>query len=346
MSQTIDFRSDTLTKPTPQMREAIATAEVGDDVFGEDPTVNRLQRRAAEIAGKESALFVPSGTMANQLAVRAQTRLGDEVVMEASCHIVNYEAGGMAAISGALSRQLPGKNGTITAEQIAERLRPKDDHYAPLSLVTLENTHNCAGGVVFPLPEMERIYKLSREHHFAIHIDGARIFNAAVAAGVDVSEYGRCCDTISFCFSKGLGAPVGSVLIGSRETIELAKRMRKMFGGGMRQAGLIAAGALYALENNISRLADDHQRARRLAEGLARLEHFHLPEGLPETNIILVSTDLPCGAPGVAEALSEAGISVLARNQTLMRLVTHLDIIDEHIDRAIETFRHIDRQAN
>lgn len=342
MSQIDDFRSDTITKPNAAMREAIAGAEVGDDVFGEDPTVIQLQERIAAIAGKEAALFVPSGTMANQLAVRSHTRLGDEVLMEASCHIVNYEAGGMAAISGALSRQLAGNNGVITAEQITAFLRHEDDHYAPVTLVTLENTHNCAGGAVFPLSEMERIFALSRRRNFAVHVDGARIFNAATAAGISVADYGRCCDTISICFSKGLGAPVGSALIGSRETIHFARRMRKMFGGGMRQAGLLAAGALYALDHNVKRLTDDHCRARRLAEGLAALDHFSLPQGLPETNIILVETDLSGGAPSVVEALGAAGIKVLPRNQTLMRLVTHLEIDDDSVTRALDCFRRID----
>ena len=345
MSQIVDLRSDTLTVPSPEMRKRMAAAEVGDDVFGEDPTVNRLQAVAAELAGKETALFVPSGTMANQLAVRCQTRLGDEVLMERSCHIINYEAGGMAAISGTLSRQIPGENGKITAAQIEKHLRPQNDHYAPVSLVTLENTHNNAGGTVFPISEMEAIASLARERNFAVHIDGARIFNASVAAGVSVAEYGRFCDTMSFCFSKGLGAPIGSVLTGSVAVIGFARRMRKMLGGGMRQAGIIAAAALYTLEQNIDRLAEDHRRASELATGLAELKHFTLPCGEPETNIILLETDLAGGAPAVVDSLAGEGVLLLPRNEKLMRLVTHLDIDDAGIARALTAFRKIDRDG-
>jgi threonine aldolase len=327
-----------MTRPTTAMRAAIAAAEVGDDVFGEDPTILRLQERAAAIAGKEAALFVPSGTMANQLAIRTQTQPGDEILLEQDSHPFNYESGAPAVLSGAQIRALPGERGVIRAGQIAAALRGTNDHYAPQTLIIVENTHNRAGGAVFPLGEIARISALAREQGLALHMDGARIFNAAVASGQPVAEYARLSDTISFCFSKGLGAPVGSVLAGSRELVGRARRFRKMLGGGMRQAGILAAAALHALDHHVERLAEDHARARRLAAALAEAPRLRVVNDPPETNIVLVEVDGP-PAPQFCQALQAEDVWVLPVSPVRMRLVTHLDVNDAGIDRAIEIFR-------
>ena len=357
MSRISDLRRDTVTKPTPAMRAAMASAEVGDDVFGEDPTILRLEERAAGIAGKEAAVFVPSGTMANELAIRSQTSAGDEILLEEHCHVFDFESGAVANICGVLPRQIPGTRGVITWDQIAERLRGENEHYAPVTLILLENTHNRAGGAIFPLEEMERIGREARARGLRVHVDGARIFNAVVATGTPAATYAACADTISFCFSKGLGAPVGSVLVGSRETIKRARRFRKMFGGGMRQAGIIAAGALHALEHHIGRLAEDHARARRLAEGIASLRGFRVWNNPPDTNMVSVDV-LPVGsaqspssavpregaasgprtAPEVCAALQERGVLCLPVSPSRIRLVVHLDVDDEDITRAIAAF--------
>lgn len=358
MSNVVDLRSDTVTRPTPQMRRAIAGAEVGDDVFGEDPTVNRLEERAAELAGKEAALFVPSGTMANQLAIRSQTSPGDEVLLEEGTHPFNYESGAPAAISGVQVRPITGQQGVITTQQIAAHLRGTDEHYAPVTLVIMENTHNRAGGAIFPLGEMEPIRDLCRERGLSIHIDGARIFNAAVATGTPVEAYAACADTLSFCFSKGLGAPVGSVLTGTRELIARARRFRKMLGGGMRQAGILAAAALYALDHHIDRLAEDHARTRRLAEGIGRVPGFAVVNDPPDTNILIVEVSDDAAhanqihtfaggegvkrtAPRVCAALANRGVLALPVSETRMRLVVHLDVDDNGIDRSVEAFRRL-----
>ncbi len=338
MSRRADLRSDTLTKPTPEMRAAMASADVGDDVFQEDPTVNRLEQRAAEVAGKEAAIYVPSGTMANELAVRSQADAGDEILMEQGGHVFNYESGGAANICGVLIRLLPGERGVITWEQIAAHLRPENEHFAPVSLVVLENTVNTAGGAIFPLQEMQRIGQKARARGLKVHIDGARIFNASAATGIPVAEYAACADTLSFCFSKGLGAPVGSALTGSAATIKRARRFRKMFGGGMRQAGIIAAGALYALEHHVERLAEDHARARTLAAGLAEIPGLSVVNNPPDTNIVMV--DL-ADAGAVVEALHAHGVYCLASKPTRIRLVVHLDVDDEQIAQVVAGFRTV-----
>lgn len=337
----VDLRSDTVTQPTEGMRRAMAAAEVGDDVFGEDPTVNRLEQRVAELLGHEAALFVPSGTMANQLAVRSQTQPGDEVLLERDGHIFNHESGAAAVLSGVLLRQLEGVAGVITARQVADALRPPDNHHAPPTLVTIENTHNLAGGTVFPLETLKELRQETRARGLALHIDGARIFNAAAAEGVSAAEYGRQCDTISCCFSKGLGAPVGSALAGSAAVIRRARRMRKMLGGGMRQAGILAAGALYALEHHVDRLAEDHARARRLANTLGGLEGFTVANDPPPTNILMVEVAPPRSAGELREQLEERGVRVLSIGPSRMRLVVHLEIGDEELALAEEAFRQL-----
>jgi len=346
MSRIADLRSDTLTKPTPAMRAAMAAAEVGDDVFGEDPTVLALEERSAALAGKEAAVYVPSGTMANELAIRSQANPGDEILLERNAHVFDYESGAAANLCGVLCRQIPGERGVITWEQIAAHLRPENEHHAPVSMVLLENTHNRAGGAIFPLAEMQRIGREAQARGMRVHVDGARIFNAVVASGVPATDYAAGSDTISFCFSKGLGAPVGSALVGSRETIQRARRFRKMFGGGMRQAGIIAAAALYALEHHIERLAEDHARARRLAAGLAGVPGFRVENDPPDTNMVYVqvgeaSVGSTQTAPEVCAALQDLGVLCMAVSPSRIRLVVHLDVDDEDIERVIAGFRRV-----
>src|SRR6516225_1198839 len=255
----IDLRSDTVTRPTPGMRAAMAAAEVGDDVFGDDPSVNRLQERVAALLGKEAALFVPSGTMSNQICVKVHTQPGDELLCEANCHIYNYEAGGPAVLAGVTCRTIEGDYGVLDVSQLEDKIRPVNDHLVRTRLVCLENTHNRGGGRVYPLEKIQAISTWAHANGLMMHLDGARLWNAIVATGIPAAEWGRHFDSVSVCFSKGLGAPVGSALAGSHDFITRARRIRKRFGGGMRQAGVIAAAALYALDHHIDRLAEDHR---------------------------------------------------------------------------------------
>lgn len=321
----IDMRSDTVTLPTAGMRAAIAGAEVGDDVFGEDPTVNRLQERVADILGFEAALFVPSGTMANQIAVRAHTEPGDEILLDANAHIYYYEAGAVSALAGVICRCLPGQRGVFTAADIQQVLRPANVHFAPTRLVCLENTHNRGGGHIWPIERVAEVAAMAREHGLRLHLDGARLWNAAVATGIPERQWASHFDSVSVCFSKGLGAPVGSALAGGREFIERARRFRKQFGGGMRQAGIIAAGALYALENHRDRLALDHENARRLAEGLMGLRGIELDPASVETNMVLFRV-VGMAAEDLARRLHRAGVGVLAVGAETIRAVTNLNV--------------------
>ncbi|MEN3009789.1 MAG: low-specificity L-threonine aldolase [Candidatus Bipolaricaulaceae bacterium] len=336
----IDLRSDTVTKPTPGMRRAMAEAEVGDDVYGEDPTVNRLQERAAELLGFEAALFVPSGTMGNQVAIAVHTRPGQEVILEAQSHIYNVEMATLARFSGVQPRPLPGQRGVLTADQVRAAIRPNLYYLAPTGLVCLENTHNAAGGTIFPLAVAREVLAVAHAHGIPVHLDGARIFNAAVALGRPVSELVRGFDSVMFCLSKGLGAPVGSVLCGSREFIEEARRVRKALGGGMRQAGILAAAGLYALTHHIDRLAEDHANARLLAEGLAQIPCLSVTP--PETNIVLVEIVRGPTAPELAERLKRRGVLVApagaGTEPRKLRLVTHLDVSRQDILRTIDLF--------
>ncbi len=338
----IDLRSDTVTKPSAGMRRAMAEAEVGDDVHGEDPTVNRLQERVATMLGKEAALFVASGTMANLTSLLAHTRPGDEVILERGSHIFNHEAGGLAALAGVQPFVVDGERGIMEAEQVEQSIRFPDVHFAPTRLVCLENTHNKGGGTVFPLEKVKAIRNVALNYGLAVHMDGARLFNACVAADIPPEEYAKQVDSLSFCFSKGLGAPAGSIITGSAEFIQRAHRYRKMLGGGMRQVGILAAAAMYALDNNIERLAEDHQNARRLAEGLAGLDGVRVLNEPVETN--LVYFDVAGADANALEAMNEArerGVLIDPMGFTLIRAVTHLDVSAGDIEEALDVFGKI-----
>src|SRR5690606_25870901 len=331
--------------PTPAMRRAMAEAEVGDDVYGEDPTVQRLQERAAERVGKEAALLFPTGTMANQAALLAHTARGQEVLVEARAHIYHSEAGGMAVLSGCQPRLFHAPGGVPRPADIEALLRPQDDHYPPTSLLCLENTHNLAGGTVVPVERMAELAAVARRHGLAVHLDGARIFNAAAALGVDARELAAPVDSVMFCLSKGLGAPIGSMLCGSREFIARARRARKLLGGGMRQAGVIAAAGLVALDEMIERLPEDHANARRLATGLADLPPLQVDLDAVQTNIVMCDVSAIEPAPAFARRLAGAGVLALDADDRRVRFVTHKDVDAAGIDRALAIIRDLVRRA-
>lgn len=336
----VDLRSDTVTRPTPAMRRAMAEAEVGDDVFGDDPTINRLQERVASLLGKEEALFVPSGTMGNAVAVRSLTQPGEEILLHRESHVYLYEGGGYAAISGCSVRLLEGPGGLLDAETVRAAIRPVDDHHPRSSLLVLENTHNRGGGTVWPLERMAAVHAAAREAALRVHLDGARLMNASVAAGVAPAAYASYADTVSICFSKGLGAPVGSAVAGTREGIARAHRYRKMLGGGMRQAGILAAGALYALEHHVERLAEDHAHARRLADALAGMPGAAVDPASVETNIVYFDLDPRVGtAQSLCADLRADGVWMLDIGPQRMRAVTHLDVSAAGIERAIASLQ-------
>lgn len=338
----IDLRSDTVTKPTPGMRAAIAAADVGDDVFGEDPTVLRLEETIAGLLGKEKALFVPSGTMSNQIGVRVHCLPGDEFLCETSCHIYQYEQGAFAQLSGVVARPIEGEFGVLKLEQLVGLIRPENVHHVRTRLVCLENTHNRGGGRIQPYSEVERICSWAHANGLVTHLDGARLFNAVVATGVEASRWAQHFDTVSVCFSKGLGAPVGSALAGPRDLIERAHRHRKLFGGGMRQAGIIAAAAVYALENHIDRLAEDHAKAQRLAEGIRQIEGLELRPPQVDTNLVIYRVDPALGtAAEFAARLKRRGLLISAFGGQLMRAVTHLDVSVAAIERAVSILREV-----
>lgn len=340
--QYIDLRSDTVTKPTAEMREAMARAEVGDDVYFEDPTVNRLQERAAEVLGKEAALFVPSGTMGNQICVNLHTRPGQEVILEERSHIFNYEMAAMATISGTLARPVAGEDGMLDWPSIEAAIRKRSYHYAATGLVALENTHNMAGGSCMPLERMEEICNRAHEAGLPVHLDGARIFNAAVALKRDVAELARPVDSVMFCLSKGLAAPVGSLIVGSHDFIERAKYARKMLGGGMRQAGVLAAAGLVALERMAARLGEDHANASFLARGLAEIPGFKIDPEKAQTNIIIFDisgTGLSTGE--FSSRLKERGVLANGINAREMRMVTHNDVSRQDCETALAITREI-----
>ncbi|MFB3908538.1 MAG: low specificity L-threonine aldolase [Candidatus Eisenbacteria bacterium] len=340
----VDLRSDTVTRPSPGMRRAIAEAEVGDDVFGDDPTVQALEARVAEILGKEAALFVPSGTMGNQIGVALHTRPGDEVLLEATSHVVLYEGGGPAVISGVQLKPLPGRHGLVEAETLRAALRPKNVHYPPSTLLVMENTHNRAGGRVLPLEGMEATAAAAREAALAIHLDGARIWNASVASGIPERRYAALADSVSVCVSKGLGAPVGSILAASAPLVDRARHIRKRLGGGMRQAGILAAAGLYAIEHNRARLADDHRRARVLAERLREFPELSVDLDQVETNIVIAG--VRAGTPeGWCAALAEEGVRIVPFGPGALRIVTHLDAGDEEMRTAAAAFEKVARRA-
>ena len=336
----VDLRSDTVTKPSPDMRRAMAEAEVGDDVFGDDPTVNKLQERVAELLGKEAAIYVPSGSMANQSAIRSQTQPGDEIIAHADSHIYHYEAGAPAALSGCSLRLIAGPRGLFDAEAARAAVRSTDSHFPQTALIVIENTHNRGGGTCWPVEEIAKIRRVADEHGLKMHLDGARLMNACVALNRRPTDYTRYFDTVSICFSKGLGAPVGSAVAGSKDAIRRVHRFRKMFGGAMRQAGIIAAGALYAIEHNIERLADDHANAKRLATGIANIRGLSIDAASVETNILYFDVDPELGtAKAFCERLRERGVWVLPTAPQRARAVTHLDVSAADIDRAIAVLR-------
>ncbi len=327
--KTLDLRSDTVTLPTPAMREAIAQAEVGDDVYGEDPTVNRLEAEAAARVGKEAALLVPSGTMANQVAIRLHTRHGDVVLAGTGAHVLRYEAGAASALAGVQIQQI-GADGLFDADDVRAHLTFPDVHIAPARLLTLENTHNASGGRVFPLDALEAAAGAAREAGLAVHLDGARLFNAVVASGISAERWSAPFDTVAFCFSKGLGAPVGSVLCGPAEAIARARRLRKQLGGGMRQAGLLAAAALHALEHHVDRLAEDHANARRLGQGLEKLGIPVQP--MPETNMVMFRME---DTLGFLQAIGRRKLRINPMAPGRFRAVTHLGVDAADIDDAL-----------
>ena len=336
INKLIDLRSDTVTKPSPAMREFMLKAEVGDDVFGEDPTVNELQQRVAQLLEKDAALFVTSGTQANQVSLNAHTQPGQEVICDYHSHIFNYEAGAAGMLSGVQLHPLPGKNGHPAAEQIAEVVRPPDDHYPQTSLICLENTHNRAGGTILPLEELKCISGFAKGRELKMHLDGARLWNAAVATGIKPAEYARYFDSVSVCFSKGLGAPIGSMVAGSRDFIQRAHYYRKAYGGGTRQAGIVAAACLYALDHNINRLAEDHQHARMLAAVLNSCTGIKVDLQAVQTNIVIAEvTGKNQTAPGVVENLKAHSILALPFSNSKIRFVTHLDVSRADIEQSI-----------
>jgi threonine aldolase len=339
----IDLRSDTVTKPTSEMRRAMAEAEVGDDVFGDDPTVKSLEQRTAELLDKEAAVFVPSGTMANQIGVGVNTQPGDELLCSATSHVYVWEAGGIARHSGVTARTFEGEGGILALEEIREAIRPDDAHYVRTRLVCLENTHNRGGGRVHPMDSIVAIRRWAREHNLAMHLDGARLMNAVVASGRPAREWAHSFDTVSICFSKGLGAPVGSALAGSGEAIREARRLRKLFGGGMRQAGIIAAAALYALDHHVDRLNEDHAHARLLADAFAATEGFAMESGPVETNLVWVAVGRSLGtASEVAAYLRSRGILVSVLGPQVLRACTHLDVTREQVEYAAEVIRQVE----
>ncbi|MGI8909301.1 MAG: low-specificity L-threonine aldolase [Rubrobacteraceae bacterium] len=341
----IDLRSDTVTRPTEGMRRAMLEAPVGDDVFGEDPTVNRLEEYVAALLGKEAAIYAPSGTMTNQIGLFINTQRGDEVLLHEDAHVFNYEGGAPALLSGVQVRTLPGEEGVIQADTLRDAIRPENVHFPRQRLLCLENTHNRAGGTVYPLDEFAAVSGAAREQGLSVHLDGARLFNAQAATGIPAREWCKHADTVSVCSSKGLGAPVGSLLAGDEAAIREARRARKAFGGGMRQAGIIAAASLYAFENHVQRLTEDHERARKLAEGLKEAGYAVAPT---ETNIVLVESAEPAR---LIEALERAG--VLATLGTMpaggrpgaIRLCTHLDVDDAGVEAAVEAAATITAEA-
>lgn len=336
----IDLRSDTVTKPTPEMRQAMAKAEVGDDVFGDDPTVNKLQQKVANLLGKEAALFTPSGSMANSISILAHTERGNEVILEKDSHTFNYEAAAAANLGGVQLHPLVGNRGILEANQIEDVIRPDDAHFPPTRLVVLENTHNRGGGKIYPLEKIIKIRESTLNHGIKMHLDGARLFNACVAIGIKPRQYAQYFDSLMFCFSKGLGAPIGSIVAGSKDFITRAHRYRKMLGGGMRQVGIIAAAALYALEHNIDRLAEDHENAKLLARGLAEIKGFTIDPESVETNIVVF--DISSSGQSIAavlDKLKQNGILMVPFGRNFVRAVTHLDISKKDVQQALAAIK-------
>lgn len=341
MVKAIDLRSDTVTLPDAGMRAAMANASLGDDVFEEDPSVNLLQERIAKLLGKEDALFVPSGTMSNQIAIHAHTRPGDELLCEATAHIYIYEAGGPAVLSGVTTRPIPGKRGLLTVKDLESTLYPTDVHKPRTRLLAIENTHNRGGGSIYPIADVEAISQWGRLHGLALHLDGARLLNAVVATNVPAERWAQSFDSVSVCFSKGLGAPVGSALVGTREFILRARHIRKLFGGGMRQAGVLAAACLYALDHNIGRLKEDHRHAKQLASVLEECG-LRIDAATVETNLLWAEVEPAMGtAAEVVGRFAEHGIRLLALGPQTIRAVTNLNVSSEDIEYVCEKAKQV-----
>ncbi|MBS4540061.1 low-specificity L-threonine aldolase [Clostridium sp. D2Q-11] len=341
--RTIDFRSDTLTKPTEEMRKAMYNAEVGDDVYGEDPTINKLEKLASEIVGKESALFVPTGTMGNQLALLCHTDRGQEVILEDWAHIYRYEVGGLSFLAGLQARPIKSENGIMNPEDVRNAIVKDDDiHHSQTGLICMENTHNMAGGVVVPPSRMKEIFDIAKENNIPVHLDGARVFNAAVALGVDVKELTQYTDSLMFCLSKGLCSPVGSILAGEKKFIDKARRLRKMLGGGMRQGGILAAAGIISLTNMVERLSEDHTRIKELAEGLNKIKGVKINDETVQTNILMINVeDTPYSSNELVDKMKEEGILASSITNDIIRFVTHYYITDEDIEYTIEKLNQI-----
>ncbi len=339
MHTPIDVRSDTVTRPSNAMKNAMLQAELGDDVYEDDPTVNELQAKAADLTGKEAALFVASGTMSNAIALRCHTTPGDEVLLDGEAHSMLYEVGLPAVIAQVLTRQFRSNQGIPDVDDIQNSIHMETLHNPGTRLLILENTHNRAGGTVIPLDVMQHLYKICKTNHLGVHLDGARIFNAAVATKISVSEYAKNTDTITFCLSKGLGCPVGSLLCGPAEWISRARRVRKMLGGGMRQVGMLAAAGIYALEHNIERLADDHRRATQIAQSMEGMKNTVPDSFHPPTNMVYINTREP--ALQLSQQLAERGILCNPTGSHRLRIVTHLDVDDEDTAQIISVLQEI-----
>ncbi|MBH0201504.1 MAG: low-specificity L-threonine aldolase [Nitrospira sp.] len=339
----IDLRSDTVTKPTDEMRKAMARAEVGDDVYSEDPTVNRLQDMAAAMLGKRFALFVPSGTMANQLAIRSHTQPGQEIIVESKSHVVRYEQGAAGALAGVQLHWVTGERGIMTAEQVEAAIRPNDAHSITTALICIENTHNAGGGTIYPLSTIEKIRALAVRHGIPMHLDGARLFNAVAATTLPPTVYAQHFETVSLCLSKGLGAPVGSLLLSNDQRLmDRARRFRRMYGGAMRQAGILAAAGIYALERHVARLKTDHEHAKKLARQLQHISAIQIAPQHVETNIVIFDIVDEHRSPAeLVAALKEHGVLINAVGGQSYRAVTHLHITEKQIDEAVAVFANV-----
>ena len=334
--KTIDMRSDTVTKPGDEMRRVMATAEVGDDVLGDDPTVIKLEEHVATMFEREAALFVPSGTMGNQICLKVHSEPGWELLCDRQCHVVNYEAGGPVVHSGLLVNMITTERGMVTAEMVRESIRPINLHCPLTKMVTLENTHNHHGGTILPQDEILKVREVCDEFGLIFHLDGARIWNAHIASGLSLAELTRPFDSASVCLSKGLGAPIGSIILGTREFIEKCRRVRKLFGGGMRQVGIIAAAGLYAVQNHLERLVDDHANARMMAEGLNKLDLFEVDMSRVETNIVIANVTGEALPDDVCTRMDEVGVRALPFGPKQIRFVMHLDVDRSDCETALD----------
>lgn len=339
-SNPIDLRSDTVTKPTAAMRQVIANAEVGDDMYGEDPTVLRLEQIVCELLGKEAAVYNCSGTQSNQMAVRAHCQPGDEILIDESGHIVNYEAGAAAALSGVSARLLRGQGGVFDVQDLEGKVRPDNQHFSVTRLVCVENTTNHGGGRVWPLAQMARVSQWAHERGLKVHLDGARLFNAVIAGGYTARDFAAHADTVSICFSKGLGCPMGSILVGDAATIHRARRARKLFGGALRQAGMMAAAAIYALEHHLDRLSEDHENAQAFAKAIAVINGINVDPAEVESNLVFFELDPKLGAAAqLTAALLERGVKINPSGAQRLRASTHLDLTRSDVLRAAELIR-------